>query len=75
MNWRRFIWLYFPKYRKRAAEKSADLVEKRLNGVFDELSPKRLKQLAACISLIVEINETNTLDLLREYHDWISKEK
>ena len=52
-------------------EEIAEIVKRYITpNLFGNMTPKQSKQLVQLISCIAEINQTNTIKLLQEYHEW-----
>lgn len=52
-------------------EELATIIQKYITpDLFCSLNDRQAKQLTKVISCIAEVNNTNTLRLLQEYHEW-----
>jgi len=68
-----FHWLHGHKCRI-SDEKITQIAQKHLGNLFSDIPPKRIKQIQAVVSLIAEVNQLNTLEAIREYHEWLSSQ-
>lgn len=69
-SFRMFLWKVNGKP-PLSDEELISIIEKYITpDAFGTLTGKQTKQLTKIISCIAEINSTNTLRLLQEYHEW-----
>lgn len=69
-SFRMFLWKIKGKP-PMSNEELVDIIKRYITpDLFGSLTGRQTKQLTKVISCITEINNTNTLRLLQEYHEW-----